>query len=70
MKIVLYVKVFDGEIGDILMGQFCGSEMPATLTSSGSVVTIVFKSDGSSNFYGFGIVYVETDDPDGKNLMI
>ena len=41
------------------MGQFCGTTTPEPLSSSGNVITIRFKSDASTTFYGFGIVYFE-----------
>ena len=44
------------------MGRFCGKELPETLISTRNVVTIVFKSDGSTHYHGFGIIYFE----DGK----
>ena len=48
------------------MGQFCGTTTPGRLTSSGNVVTIRFKTDATVNFYGFGLVFFERNDPSGN----
>ena len=48
------------------MGQYCGFGTPETLTSSGNVMTVRFKSDASNSYYGFGIVYFERNGTSGK----
>ena len=48
------------------MGQFCGTTTPGRLTSTGNVVTIRFKTDATVNFYGFGLVFFERNEPSGN----
>jgi PKD repeat protein len=53
-----YVAVFDGtSIDDPLLGFFTGTELPESVTSTGSVITIVEFTDAANNDTGFQIDY-------------
>ena len=53
-----YVEVRDGQFStsDVL-GKFCGSEKPESITSSDWDLRIVFKSSGKTKYPGFKASY-------------
>ncbi|CAH1252407.1 MFRP [Branchiostoma lanceolatum] len=57
------LSVYDGETTteDNSLGTFCGSELPEPLTSTGSVMTLIFLTDEQQSFPGFKITYQQTD---------
>ena len=53
-----YVRVYDGDsISSPLIGQFSGSSLPATITSSSTKLYVRFTSDGSVVYAGFTARY-------------
>ncbi|TNN46927.1 Inactive serine protease PAMR1 [Liparis tanakae] len=56
-----YVEVRDG--GDLsapVIGRFCGDRLPPPVRSSGSLVHVLFVSDGYDNFDGFALAFRES----------
>uniref|UniRef100_H2YSJ2 CUB domain-containing protein n=1 Tax=Ciona savignyi TaxID=51511 RepID=H2YSJ2_CIOSA len=63
-----YLSVFDGpSTSSSLIGKYCGSEVPPSITGSGSYLTVYFHSDSSVQGDGFqfrytvGCTYTFTD---------
>ena len=53
-----YVEVRDGQSASSdLLGKFCGSEKPESITSSDRDLRIVFKSSGKTKYPGFKASY-------------
>ena len=53
-----YVEVRDGQFSSSdLLGKFCGSEKPQSITSSDWDLRIVFKSSGKTKYPGFKASY-------------
>ncbi|CAH1246036.1 LPA [Branchiostoma lanceolatum] len=53
-----YVEIFDGMDSNAeSMGRFCGSTLPASMTSTGNSLLVVFRSDSSVTASGFKISY-------------
>ncbi|XP_015810319.3 cubilin [Nothobranchius furzeri] len=53
-----YIKVYDGgNMNFPLVGTFCGLSIPAPFLSSGNLLTIHFKTDGSVQKTGFNATY-------------
>lgn len=49
-----YVLIRDGSSGsNVMIGKFCGSSKPATITSSGNSLWVEFRSDSSETRRGF-----------------
>ncbi|XP_068097066.1 membrane frizzled-related protein isoform X2 [Hyperolius riggenbachi] len=63
-----YVEVHDSAGFGIasLMGRFCGSEIPPTLTSSGAQMTILFVADDEVSHVGFFAVYQTLNDTNAE----
>ena len=62
-------QVRDGNNADSpLLGRFCGSTLPETLTSSGSYMWIRFRSDSSATGDGFMAYYRSVSD--GRLLIL
>ncbi|RDD39578.1 Tolloid-like protein 1 [Trichoplax sp. H2] len=58
------VEVFDGSIAGIrLLNSTCGNQLPPSLTSSGSTMTLAFYSDLSINYKGFKARYKSIQAP-------
>lgn len=57
-----YVEVYDNSttFGG-LIGRYCGRNSPPAFTSSGNLITIIFKSDFSNNNGGFTATYSFAD---------
>ena len=52
------LMIFDGASpSSYMVGEYCGSSIPPTFTSTSNVVLIYFKSDGSRNGPGFKLEY-------------
>uniref|UniRef100_F7D8H4 Cubilin n=1 Tax=Ornithorhynchus anatinus TaxID=9258 RepID=F7D8H4_ORNAN len=61
-----YVKLYDGASENAsLVGEFCGSSMPASFLSGGNFLTVKFVSDGSLERPGFNATYATLDLPCG-----
>ena len=54
-------QVFDGDEDENPLGKFCGEDVPAPLVSTGSIMTVIFHSDGSVEKAGFNATYEEID---------
>ena len=53
-----YMQIFNnGSESSESLGKFCGSTIPAVLTSTDNVVTIVFKTDESTSRNGFSVSF-------------
>jgi hypothetical protein len=50
-----FVEIYDAATADptALVGRWCGNNTPPDFTSSGNTITILFTSDGFSNYPGF-----------------
>lgn len=57
-----YLKVYDGLNSDILLGTFCGNELPPKITSRGNTLLLVFKSSSGSSADGFHATYLTGSD--------
>ncbi|XP_070691725.1 inactive serine protease PAMR1 [Pempheris klunzingeri] len=56
-----YVEVRDGEdLSSPVIGRFCGDQLPPPVKSSGSLLHILFTSDGYNNFDGFVLTFQES----------
>lgn len=56
-----YVEVRDGDgLSSPVIGRFCGDQLPPPIKSSGSVLHILFSSDGYNNFNGFVLIFQES----------
>uniref|UniRef100_A0A672G6C7 Si:ch211-102l7.3 n=1 Tax=Salarias fasciatus TaxID=181472 RepID=A0A672G6C7_SALFA len=56
-----YVEVRDGDDSSSpVIGRFCGDRPPPPIRSSGSVLHILFSSDGYNNFDGFVVTFQES----------
>lgn len=56
-----YVAVYDGQNSLApLLGKFCGTVLPPTLTSSANHIFIVFRTDASVSGIGWRATYRET----------
>ena len=54
-----YVEVRDGPIDTSdLLGKFCGSERPESVTSDSNYLRVVFNSTGKTKYPGFKASYV------------
>ena len=49
-----WLRVYDGET---LLGEFCGTDLPDDLTSSGSIMRLDFRSDSTGQYSGFAVKY-------------
>uniref|UniRef100_A0A0P6JSL8 Putative fibrillin n=1 Tax=Aedes aegypti TaxID=7159 RepID=A0A0P6JSL8_AEDAE len=57
-----YVEIYDNSsVSKPLVGRYCGMTKPPALTSSGNIVTIIFKSDSSSSKDGFSLSFLFRD---------
>ncbi|XP_048462936.1 cubilin [Rhincodon typus] len=58
-----YVEVYDNGpiISGRLIGRFCGRSVPPSVTSSGSLMSLLFVSDSSIAFQGFAASYDSLD---------
>jgi len=64
-----YVRVYDGATtGDALLGEFTGTSLPGSITSSGGSMLIHFTSDGSVNASGWAASYTSIPSPCGPCL--
>ena len=67
-----YLKISDGVIGSSSardLGVYCSSsELPAPLTSSSNVASVLFHSDESSSDHGFVLTWSEVPGVPGKYL--
>jgi len=64
-----YVHVYDGPTtGDELLGEFTGTTLPPSLTSSGGSMLILFTSNGSVNASGWAASYTSIPSPCGPCL--
>ena len=54
-----YVALYNGfkQPGDKAIGKYCGYSLPASVVSTGNVVTVVFVSDVVGTFSGFKLGY-------------
>ncbi|XP_072025693.1 uncharacterized protein [Amphiura filiformis] len=53
-----YIEIFDGDSDrQPLLGKFCGTNMPRTITSSSNKLTLLFRSDSSIERLGFSANY-------------
>uniref|UniRef100_A0A672G0M0 Si:ch211-102l7.3 n=1 Tax=Salarias fasciatus TaxID=181472 RepID=A0A672G0M0_SALFA len=60
-----YVEVRDGDDSSSpVIGRFCGDRPPPPIRSSGSVLHILFSSDGYNNFDGFVVTFQESSGRD------
>jgi hypothetical protein len=58
-----YIRVYDGSTsGDELLGEFTGTELPGSLTSSGGSMMIHFTSNSSVNASGWAFSYTSVPD--------
>ena len=56
-----YVRVLEGNTLDAPeVGRYCGTRIPAAITSTGSAVTIIFVSDSRDQRSGFRAVYTKS----------
>ncbi|KAK2919904.1 inactive serine protease PAMR1-like [Channa argus] len=56
-----YVEVRDGDdLSSPVIGRFCGDQLPPLIKSSGSLLHILFTSDGYNNFDGFVFTFQES----------
>ena len=57
-----YVAVYNGNQTNAsrLIGRYCGSVLPSTISSSGNVMLVNFVSDESDTRDGFRAVYTTT----------
>merc|ERR1711972_1073560 len=61
-----YVEIYDGAFKDMpLIGRWCGTNKPKTITSTNSQVLIVFKTDDLVDMKGFHIKFKSQN----KNLL-
>ena len=64
-----FVEVRDGEYSDsLVLGTFCGSNIPSDMFSSGSYMLVQFRSDESVEKRGFVMSYCSYDTSNGKVL--
>lgn len=57
-----YVEVRDGSTADTtLIGRYCGTSLPAPITSTGSGLYLKFATDGSVTNFGFRATYTFVD---------
>ncbi|XP_046392545.1 cubilin-like [Ischnura elegans] len=58
-----YIQIFDNSSvsGGVLMGRYCGSELPPVLRSVENVMTVMFHSDYSISHDGFSAQYTFID---------
>jgi cubilin len=64
-----YVRIYDGPTtGDELLGEYTGTSLPASVTSSGSSMLIHFTSDGSVNASGWAASYTSIPSGSGPCL--
>ncbi|XP_058123035.1 cubilin homolog [Anopheles ziemanni] len=57
-----YVQIFDNSsMAHSMVGRYCGSEKPPTITSSGNMLTIRFVTDSSSSRDGFSLAFTFID---------
>ncbi|XP_043943183.1 ovochymase-1 [Protopterus annectens] len=65
-----YLKIFDGASRTAtLLGHFCGEKEPLSLWSSGSFLTLYFKTDGSVGSRGFRLIYNEISSKSTGSLI-
>lgn len=56
-----YVTVYDGDdVNGTVVGTYCGSTVPASITSQGSAMTVQFTSDASVQKSGFRALYTKS----------
>ena len=64
------VTILNGMDRDSLsLGSYCGTKLPATITSSTEIVTVKFISDVSGNNNGFSLHYRGTTFRKGKHIQ-
>ena len=55
------VSVYNGDSIDApLIGSYCGTRVPASITSFGSVLTVHFVSDSTLEQAGFRAIYTKS----------
>ena len=61
-----FFKIFDGaDDSSTVIGQYCGTNIPSYIPSSGSSLLLKFKSNGSVQRSGFAIAYRVDDSGQG-----
>ncbi|XP_071156308.1 cubilin-like isoform X2 [Mytilus edulis] len=64
-----YVTVYDGDdVNGTVVGTYCGSTVPASITSQGSAMTVQFTSDASVQKSGFRALYTKSVSSCGANF--
>ncbi|XP_028390683.1 cubilin-like [Dendronephthya gigantea] len=65
-----YLEVYDGDsVHSTRLGRYCGYQLPGNLTSSGSNLFIVFRSDKNVEYNGFSFTYSDTIDQCGQSHL-